>query len=418
MNRSKTRRWWGRGFLALAAAQVISAVGDRMSYVILPFVLYQLGMSVGAVAMVLAARGVGYGVTVLWGGALSDRANGRTVMVGSDLVRFVAQSILVALIFAGQPLLVAVLALQFIYGAAEGLFRPSARRMVPEVVPEGLLERANGYFSAASMAGFLIGPIIAAAFAAASLSQVALAVDALTFLISASLLVRLPQRTAPSSSGTRASVFVDMCAGLSVVWKTRWLRLVIVCSTIFHLTSLSAFYALGPAFADAKLGGASTWGVLVSVFGVGALLGGIFASRLRVRHPVVLLVGCMAIVAAQPLFITANIPLWGVAALQGAAGMSLSIYSVMQDSSEQRGIPREVLGRVTSVDLFLTTLAMPIGFLFAAQVSALVGVTSYLQISGAFAVLTCLVALILPSSRDIPSSQNTTGPRPPSDSHA
>ena len=59
-------RWWSRGFVPLFLAQLVSSVGDRISFVVLPFALLALGFSIGDIALVLGTRAVGYAVVVLY----------------------------------------------------------------------------------------------------------------------------------------------------------------------------------------------------------------------------------------------------------------------------------------------------------------------------------------------------------------
>lgn len=75
IQRSVQRNWWRGGYARLLISQAVSTIGDRISYVVVPFCLLLVGVSASGIAIVLAARAVGYALVVLHGGVLADRAN-------------------------------------------------------------------------------------------------------------------------------------------------------------------------------------------------------------------------------------------------------------------------------------------------------------------------------------------------------
>ena len=286
---------------------------------------------------------------------------------------------------------------QVVFGAAEGVFRPAARSIMPEVVPEQSLEKANGFATMAFQAGFLVGPLIAGAFIALNMLEVGLAIDALSFLISAACLGWLPSiDRAPVSA--RRSIHSEMRDGWRVLRTQRWLLLVIAASTLFHLTALPAAFVLGPVLAEESLGGGAVWGILVTVFGLGGLVGGVFATRVRTLRPVYWILGGLLVVACQPIFLASGLPIVVIATLQFFAGVALSVYSVVQDSAEQRLVPRAALARVSSIDLFSTTAAMPIGFIFSGQLAEFVGTSASMWVMAMIAVAGCALATVVHST--------------------
>ena len=387
----RSLRWWAGGFVALFSAQLVSSVGDRISFVVLPFALLALEFSIGEIALVLGARAVGYAVVVLYGGVLSDRMNRKKLLIGSDLVRFAAQSVTLLFVLIALDIPALFCLAQVVFGAAEGVFRPAARSIMPEVVPEKSLERANGYATTAFQTGFLVGPLIAGASIALNMLEVGLAIDALSFLISAACLSRLPS-VARTQASARRSIHREMRDGWRVLRTQRWLLIVITASTLFHLTALSAVFVLGPVLADERLGGGAVWGILVTFFGLGGLFGGVVATRIRTIRPVYWILGGLLVVACQPIFLASGLPIAAIATLQFLAGVALSIYSVVQDSAEQRLVPRAALARVSSIDLFSTTAAMPIGFFLSGQLAEVAGTSTSMWVMAAIAVAGCVVA--------------------------
>ena len=398
------RAWWRGGYGRVLAAQSVSAIGDRISYVVLPFCLLAAGVSATGVAVVLGARAVGYAIAVLYGGVLADRMNRRRLMVISDLTCFCTQAVTAALVFAHHQGVATVVGLQFIYGIAGALFSPAAAGLVPEVVPSQHLERANGLLGTAANVGMVVGPVIGGTLAAANLASLGLTFDSLTFLVSASLLIRisLRQKAIPAREKSVVASFIE---GWQALLGQRWLLMIILASSVFELLSLSAVFSLGPSLANQVLGGAEVWGVLVAVFGIGGIIGGLIAPKVPAARPIVLSAVLLAILSAQPLILASGLPVVVIGALQFCAGASLTIYLAISGSTVQRIIPREVLSRVSSFQMLATTSLLPVGYFAAGGLAKLVGVPGAMRIVAAIAIVTCLAIIMSPSVRNIQRSE-------------
>lgn len=95
-----TKSHWSKaGYRRILSAQALSALGDRVSYVVVPLALLDIGFHVGIVAFILSARAIAYGLVVLWGGVLADRISCVRLMVTSDAVRFFTQLATAGLVF-------------------------------------------------------------------------------------------------------------------------------------------------------------------------------------------------------------------------------------------------------------------------------------------------------------------------------
>jgi MFS family permease len=275
----------------------------------------------------LGARAVGFSACVLAGGVVADRIGPRITLVLSDLLRAVVQGLVVALFISSDSFVAALAALMVVYGVAEGVAIPSSRALLPRVVPDAALERANGYMSAAYTSGHLVGPLLAGIFVALDLSVLAIGIDAASFVISGVLIWTTRPRSLPEeSSGTVLSQFVE---GFKALLARRWLLWMIAAGVVLHLTALPAVYALGPVWAETNLGGGAGWGILVSAFGVGGVLGGLVATRLRPQRPAIWYFVGLIVVAAQPINLVSGAPFWlGCRALRGLLWRSWASWRI------------------------------------------------------------------------------------------
>ena len=109
-------------------------------------------------------------------------------MIGSDLVRF---GVFAALPFVESP--TAIVALAAVAGVATGFFIPAANAAIPNLVPDEELVNANSLLATAETLAWMIGPVVAGAMLAVWSPSVPYAVNAVTFLVSAGLVARIPR---------------------------------------------------------------------------------------------------------------------------------------------------------------------------------------------------------------------------------
>jgi MFS family permease len=125
----------------LFAGQAISAIGDRLVPVALAFAVLDLTGSVTDLGIVLAAQTVPLILFVLFGGVWADRLPRQRVMLASDCVRAIAQTISAALLLTGKATVWEIATLQALYGAAEAFFGPAATALVPQTVDPQICSR-------------------------------------------------------------------------------------------------------------------------------------------------------------------------------------------------------------------------------------------------------------------------------------
>jgi hypothetical protein len=105
----------------------------------------------------------------------------------------------------------------------------------------------------------------------------------------------------------------------------RWLVAMVISFGLFQLTVFPALLVLGPTVAKHELGGPKAWGTALAVEGVGALLGGVVALRVRFRRP---LVASLLLTVPTPVLLLAwglVAPLWVISCVALVHGACLSL---------------------------------------------------------------------------------------------
>ncbi|MFJ8958741.1 MFS transporter [Lentzea sp. NPDC102401] len=325
----------------LSTARVVSVVGDALSLVtLMVHVQSVLGKAIAVAALLLVGDFAPSLLSPLTG-VISDRFDRRTVMIVCE----VAQGVLLAVVAFTLPPLPVLLALVGVRAVIGQIFIPASRAAVPSLVAEKDLAQANTALGLGSNSADVIGPFLAAVLLQFMDTRGVLLVDAVSFGLSALLLLRLPKLVVPSEPGE--TVFTDVKAGVSEIWRNRALRIVflgfcgvVACTAIDDVAVLQLTMGV---FGESE----SVAGVVLGAVGIGLLLGYALLARGSARWSMVaLLVTGFLISSAGNLFTGLA---WGVAsafALQAVRGLGIAAMDVAHSTLIQRLVPGDRTGRV------------------------------------------------------------------------
>ena len=215
----------------LAAALVASMVGAGIWMVALVWQIVAIGGGAAELSLVAGASAVGMLLTTLLGGALADRIPQRRILLVVEVVRAASVGIVALLSLTGALAAWQLAAVAFVGGVMAGLYYPAYSALLPSVLPEDQLLAANGFEGMARpilmQAG---GPALASALIAISSPGAALAVAALTGVVAAVCILKLPEMPLrgerpeaerQAARGIRPSHCSSTCATASATWCAR-----------------------------------------------------------------------------------------------------------------------------------------------------------------------------------------------------
>lgn len=206
-------------------------------------------------------------------GPLVDRLSRRWLMVVSDLVR---GALFLALMLVDEPAAIVVVAA--LVGVATGFFRPAAYAGLPNLVPDEELTNANSLLQTIETLAWMIGPVVAGLLLTVWSPSVPYAVNAITFLVSAALIVRIPESKLRSDESLTAGHWRDVADGVRLVLTTPPLRTVLVVWSAVLVGSAAVNVAEVFFAQDVLLAGNVGFGVIVGASGVGLALGSYLAA--------------------------------------------------------------------------------------------------------------------------------------------
>ena len=389
-------------FRYLFWGQALSVLGDRVVPIAIAFGVLGIG-STTDLGLVLAAGGIPFALFAIVGGVLSDRLGRRNVMIAADILRAVVQAATAALLITGAAQVWMLAALSFAYGLSAASFMPAFMGLIPQVVAPARLQEANALIALTRSLANVAGPALAGAIIAISGPGQAIAVDAVTFVVSAACLLGLrvaPVRAEPGAVAT-AGFVGELRDGWREVRTRPWLRWGLVAMASYHVFVLPSVLVLGPTLAQRDLGGASSWAVIVACWGVGSIAGNVIALRLPVGRPV--FVAALALVGAslQAAVIGSGLGTGGIALLQTLSGVCVALFFTLWDTSIQEQVPPTAVSRVSSYDFTASMGLMPIGMAIAGPVADAVGLHATLIGMSVLGVLSALAWLAQPSVRHL-----------------
>jgi MFS family permease len=350
-----------REFALFFWGQAVSVLGDGIFPIALAFAVLELGGSPTDLGIVLTAGILPQAFLVLIGGVWADRLPRRTIMLVSDAARAVIQAATAVLLLSGHAQIGHLIVLSALNATAQAFFMPAATALVPQVTPAGRLQQANALLGITRSLAFGFGAALGGVFVSLVSPGGAVALDACTFLVSAACLWGVSGARAPA--GDVASSFLsELREGFAEVRRHRWLWVGLLNAFLFLMIVVAPFEVIGPVVAKSELGGAFAWGVILTGFSVGTLLGGLVMLRIRLERPMFVAGILFFATCLAPLLLALPGPVWSIALAYAGEGFAVGIFVTTWETALQHHIPREKLARVGAWDWLGTIGGMPLGY--------------------------------------------------------
>lgn len=386
-------------FRLLWIGQTASAFGDTMIPLAMAFAVLGIGGTAIELGYVFAAFTVAHVVLVLAGGVWADRLPRQQVMIACDLVRTIVQVLLGILLISGSAEVWHLVVVAAIVGGAGAFFVPAATGLIPQTVSPGRLQQANALMGLSRSGTGIFGPPVSGLLVVLFSPGVVFLVDAGTFVLSAAslALLRVPARATPLEP---SHFMTDLRDGWREVTSRRWL-LTSICT--FAVTNMASalFIILGPVVAEAELGGAASWGLILTGGAMGGVVGGLAAIRIRPQRPLLVgfLVSCAMAGPLLALSVPLPLPLITLAAFISWATIQLANtwwYTLLQEH-----IPEQARSRVSSYDWLVSLVFQPAGYMLAGPLSVAVGLTPALLGAAGLLVGANLAVLTVRDVREV-----------------
>lgn len=390
-----------REFRLLWTGLAVSLLGDGVFLVAVAWQVYAIADQPAALAYVGIAMSLPQVAMLLVGGAVSDRVDRRTILVWSDVARGLTLAGLAAVTAAGSAHLWELYTAAAVIGVAAAFASPALDALVPQLVPEHELTQANAVDQfMRPIALQLAGPALGGVAVVALRPSGAFGFDALTFAFSGWCVWRLSP--IPANPGEQTTLWTDVREGLAYVRRHVWLWGTFLSATITYLLFIGPTQVLLPYLVRNSLhASASTYGLVLAVGGVGALIGSsTMARRGQVGRPVVSMYLWWAVATLAVAGYGIATHAWGLACAALVVNGAEAVGAVIWGTLKQQKVENTMLGRVSSIDWAISTALLPLSYALTPPIVHLLGARTTLVLAGTIGSVTTISFLFLPGMRE------------------
>ena len=349
----------------LFAAMVLTIFAQGAWALYLAMQTLDLGATPATLSGVVVWSGIGLLAGSLPAGVIADRIPNKSVIVGVltlNLAIATATST-AAILDIVTFWMLAVSA--FIIGTSTAFFFPAYTALVPVLVDGDDLMAVNGLEGAARpLVGQAIAPAAVGAVIGASMPAAGgyLIAAALGLALLAALQLPAPTRAEPETDGAEDSLITDLLDGFRYVSRTRWVRSSVLFAAVMGLVVTGPLEVLLPALMRSSHdNGPALYGTVLAALGAGGVVGSLLAGSWRTPERFLPAMVGAWVIGCLPLSIPAlTSNSWAIGAGLAFYGALIGIGMVIWGAVLQEHVPLEMLGRVASLDFFISIAFMPL----------------------------------------------------------
>lgn len=369
-----------KNFIIIIIGQIISLFGSAIQRFSLSLYLLEVTGSAGTFANILAFSMLPYVICAPIAGVLADRINRKKIMVYLD---FISSGIIggyAFLLLTGKDSTALIAVVMFLLSVTYTLYAPSVSAVLPQVVSEDNLMRANGVVSQVSSLANFLGPILAGILYGVFGITFIVIINGISFFLSAILELFLDVSDIAKKNKYRFSYWNSVKEmGQTFQYLKKEKKVVLATIGSYGLSNISfspAFTIVAPFVINVSLAmPSSVYGAMEGFIVLGMILGGLmitmkpkYFSMKRLHHTLIPMVPCFILMAVMTLFIEHK---WLVVVIFALCGMitffSLGISNVISLSYIQQVIAQDKLGKVSAFSTAVATISVAPGQLLYGQ---------------------------------------------------
>lgn len=368
----------------LFLAMTLALFGQGAWALYLAMQTLDLGATPAQLAGVVAWSGVGLLACSLPAGIIADRVDKKQVLLTVMLVNSAVATVTTLLALTGLATFWQLSSSAFLIGAATAFFFPAYTALVPTMVESEQLMAVNGLEGATRpVIGQAAAPALVGAVIGASVPPNGGGIIALAYVLAVGFVLSLPS-TSARAEDTATHPLRDLLDGLRYVASTVWIAISVSFAALMTLLVVGPLEVLLPTLLRQGHGnGAAVYGAVLAALGIGGLVGSLAMGSRPTPRPylrtMVLLwgAGCtpfaLAAITLNPWILAAGLFVYG--AMIGA-GM------VIWGTVLQEHVPIGMLGRVASLDFFISIAFMPLSIAATGLLTRWLGTDTLFLVAG------------------------------------
>ena len=398
-----------REFRLLIAAVSVFIFAEGMWTVVMALQVIALADDPTALSFVAACLAGGMLACILIGGIVADRVSQRAIIITVEAVNLAAVGAVAALGALGALRLWQMAVVSAILGAGAGFFFPAYSAYLPRIVAPQHLLAANGIEGMIRPTlGQAMGPAFAGVLVGATFPALGSTAVAVLFALGLVLLVAMrPEKAALAAPAAPAEhlgsdadrakphPLTDLRDGLLFVVRNRWLLWTLLFASMWVLLAMGPMEVLLPFIARERfVHGGQMYGFAIAAYGLGGALGALAVSTRPLPRRYLTVMMLLWGVGSLPFAVvgvTWSFPVMAIALF--VVGLASGAGMVIWGTLLQRRVPAQMLGRVSSLDFFVSLSFMPLSMALAGPLSKVVAVEVIFAAAGLLPIVLAAVGL-------------------------
>ncbi|KGN37899.1 MFS transporter [Knoellia subterranea] len=393
----------GSAYRRLAIALVFSTFATGVWGIALVWEVIRMGGDASQFSVVATASALGVIIPALLGGVVADRIPQKRILLVVAGLELLTMSLVATLSLLDITQLWMLATVAFVNGMALAFYYPAYTAWLPALVEERDLMAVNGFEGMVRPTiGQAIGPAVAGAAIAAANPGTAIVIAATSVLLGLLALMAVPETPLRRQLDETHSVHpikaaaIDVREGFTYMVRTPWLLATLIFASLMILVMMGPFEVLVPFLIKDRLGGGPrdhAW--VLAAFGIGGAVGSLIMASLPMPRRYLTWMNLLWGVGSLPLAVIGYAGhIWIVIAAAFVLGTTFSAPMVIWGTLLQRRVPPALVGRVASLDFFVSISLMPVSMAMAGPVSDVIGIRPTFLIAGVVPGVIAIIAIL------------------------
>ncbi len=377
----------------LGLALVLGSFAGGVWLVALVWEVIRIGGSASQLSIVSTAAAIGVLLPALLGGVVADRVPQKLILLAVAAVECAGMALVALLSWTDRTELWHLTVVAFATGIAMAFYYPAYSAWLPALVPEEDLLAVNGFEGMVRpTVGQALGPGLAGVVVGGVSTSAALGLAAGFHLLGLLALATVPltavRRDLATADGEPdahpvTTVLRDMREGFVYMVRTPWLLATLLFASVMILAMMGPFEVLIPFLVKDKLGGGpGDHAMVMAAFGIGGAVGSLAMASIRMPRRYLTWMNLTWGVGCLPfLVIGVAEHVWVVTVMAFLLGACFSAPMVIWGTLLQRRVPPHLLGRVASLDFFVSISLMPVSMALAGPLAEWIGLETTFAIA-------------------------------------
>jgi MFS family permease len=386
----------------MALALVCGAFAYGIWTVALVWEVIGLGGGPAQLSVVSTAGAVGVVIPALLAGVVADRVPQKLIVMSVAMLECVCYTVVAVLSLTDVTRIWHLAVAALFLGMGLAFYYAAYSAWLPAIVPASALQAVNGFEGMVRpLVAEAIGPGVAGVVVGLASPGAATLVAAVVAGLGVVVQIGLP-RTAVRRDLSEVDrhplrgALQDMREGVSYMVRTPWLLSTLLFASLMVLLTMGPFEVLIPFVVKDRLGGnAADHAMVLASFGIGGALGSLAMASVRMPRRYLTLMNLCWGVACLPMVVMGVAPaIWVIVVAAFLLGVLFSAPMVIWGTLLQRRVPPHLLGRIASLDFFVSISLLPVSMALAGPVSDAIGVGTTFLVAGVTPIFFAVIAVV------------------------